>query len=198
MPLHYVLSEVAICLASGWGASRLFRDQQAIGAFGVALFAVAAIVGIVRIATGLDELLAPAHRFASQAGGTLALALIVSQIAKHRGWTPSLLTILPCASATAALAALAGGLLGSFVFLALLALGTFLLATHSHSKRRALGVIGFASMAPNILFVRQSPILDPAVSWHAYHLITALWLVAIVAALHPAPTQSADLAPSSR
>lgn len=198
MPLHYVLSEVAICLASGWGASRLFQDRQAIGAFGVALFAVAAIVGIVRIATGLDELLAPAHRFASQAGGAFALALIVSQIAKHRGWTPSLLTTLTCAIAAAALLALAGGILGGLVFLALLAFGAFLLATHSHSKGRVLGGIGFASMAPNILFVRQSPLLDPAVSWHAYHLTTALWLIAIVAALHPAPTQSADLAPSSR
>ncbi len=198
MPLHYVLSEVAICLASGWGANRLFRDQQAIGAFGVALFAVAAIIGIVRIATGLDELLAPAHRFASQAGGTFALALIVLQIAKHRGWTPSLLTPLTCAIAAAALPALAGGILGGLVFLALLAFGALLLATYSHSKRRVLSVIGFASMAPNILFVRQSPILDPAVSWHAYHLITALWLIAIVVALHPAPTHSANPAQSSR
>jgi len=48
-------------------------------------------------------------------------------------------------------------------------------------------------MAPNILFVRQSPILDPALSWHAYHVITALWLIAIVAALHPAPSHSANL-----
>jgi hypothetical protein len=83
------------------------------------------------------------------------------------------------------------------MFLALLAFGTLLLATHSHSKRRVLGVIGFASMAPNILFVRQSPILDPAVSWHAYHLITALWLIALVAALHPAPSHSANIAPAS-
>ncbi len=196
MPFHYVFSEVAICLASGWGASRLFRDQQAIGAFGVALFAVAAIIGIVRIATGADELLAPAHRFASQAGGTFALALIVSQIAKHRGWTPSLLAILACAGG-GALTALAGGALGGLVFLALLAFGVLLVATHPDSKRRAFSAIGFASMGPNILFVRQSSILDPAVSWHAYHLITALWLIAVVASLRPTPGHSANLASSS-
>ncbi|MEQ1489167.1 MAG: hypothetical protein ABL932_01320 [Terricaulis sp.] len=185
MPFHYMFSEIAICLASGWGAGRLFRDRQAIGAFGVGLFALAATIGIVRIATGADALLAPAHRFASQAGGIFALALIVSQIAKNRGWTPSLWTILACASAAAAPAALAGPVLGAFIFLALLAFGTFLLATNSHSKRRVPAAIWFASMAPNILLVRQSPILDPAVSWHAYHLITALWLIAIVAALRP-------------
>ncbi|MEQ1819192.1 MAG: hypothetical protein ABL871_11335 [Terricaulis sp.] len=196
MPFHYVFSEVAICLASGWGASRLFRDQQAIGAFGVALFAVAAIIGIVRIATGADELLAPAHRFASQAGGTFGLVLIVSQIAKHRGWEPSLLAILASAVA-AGLAAVAGGVLGSLIFLALLTCGTLLLATNFRRSGRALAVIGFASMAPNILFVRQSASLDPAVSWHAYHVITALWLIAIVAALHPAPNHSADLLPAS-
>jgi hypothetical protein len=196
MPFHYMISEVAICLASGWGASRLFRDQQAIGAFGVALFGAAATIGVIRIA-GADELLAPAHRFASQVGGIFALALIVSQIAENRGCTPSLLTILTSAIAAAALVALAGGAFGGLVFLALLAFGTLLLATHSHSKRRALGVFGFASMAPNILFVRQSPILDPAVSWHAYHLITALWLIAIVAALYRAPNHSADVVPAS-
>ncbi len=192
MPFHYMFSEVAICLASSWGAIRLFRAHQAIGAIGVALFAIAATIGVIRIATGANEILAPVHRFASQAGGTFSLVLIVSQIAKHLQWKPSILAILASA-AVAGLVAFAGGVLGALVFLALLACGTLLLATNSHSRGRALAVIGFASMAPNILFVRQSPILDPALSWHAYHVITALWLIAIVAALHPAPSHSANL-----
>ena len=170
----------------------MFRAHQAIGAIGVALFAIAATIGVIRIATGANEILAPVHRFASQAGGTFALVLIVSQIAKHLQWKPSILAILASA-AVAGLVAFAGGVLGALVFLALLACGTLLLATNSHSRGRALAVIGFASMAPNILFVRQSPILDPALSWHAYHVITALWLIAIVAALHPAPSHSANL-----
>ncbi|MBK8545622.1 MAG: hypothetical protein IPL62_20100 [Caulobacteraceae bacterium] len=62
----------------------------------MALFAIAATIGVIRIATGANEILAPVHRFALQAGGTFALVLIVSQIAKHLQWKPSILAILAC------------------------------------------------------------------------------------------------------
>ncbi|ANP45746.1 hypothetical protein [Candidatus Viadribacter manganicus] len=197
MPLHYIISELAISMVSAWGAWRLVRAQQLLGASGVALFALAAAIGILRIASGAEALLAPAHRLASQAGGTFALVLIVAQIAKHRGWTAPLLVI--CAGASgAALASLASAVLGGLIFLVLLVVGAALLATQPHSKHRALAALGFVLMAPNILFIRQSVFLDPALSWHGFHFITALWLIGVVAALRSAQQRSAEPLASHR
>ena len=88
-------------------------------------------------------------------------------------------------------AALKGAEWGALVFLGLLATGAILLATHGGGIRKAFLAIWFAVMAPNILFVRQSPLLDPAASWHAYHLIIAVWLIAVIAGLKQ--TQAASL-----
>jgi len=183
MPLHYTLSEIAICAAAVWGAHRLWLDGQALGSIGVMFFGLAAIIGITRIASGAEELLAPAHRLAAQAGGVFGLVLIVSEVARLRGWRLPLMAVVTCAGVTA-FAAVTGGAWGGLIFLVLIAAGALILATQSGRKHRAYLATGFALMAPNLLLVRQSPFLDAAASWHAYHFLTALWLVAVVAGLH--------------
>ena len=192
MPYHYMLSEIAICVAAVWGAHRLRLNGQALGSAGVLFFGLAALIGIIRIASGADEALAPAHRFAAQAGGAFGLVLIVSAIARLRGWTLPLAAVLAAAGVAAA-AMTTGGASGGLVFVVLLLIGSLAFATDSGRKRRASLAVGFALMAANILVVRQSPFLDTAVSWHAYHLFTALWLVAVIAGL-----QSSRNAPLNR
>ncbi len=185
MPLHYVMSEIAICIAAVWGAHRLWLNRRVSGAVGVMFYGLAALTGIVRIASGADDVFAPAHRLVSQAGGAAGLVLIVSEMARLRGLSLPLWVVLTGAGA-ASLAALQPAAWGGLVFLGLLAAGVILLAADGGRKRGRMLALWFAVMAPNILLVRRSPLLDPGVSWHAYHLITAFWLVAVIAALRPA------------
>jgi len=182
VPLHYMLSEIAICIAAIWGAHRLWLSGQPLGSVGVVLYGLAALIGVIRIAAGADEVFAPAHRFVSQAGGLVGLVLIVSEIARFRGLDfPLWAVLISCGCAI--LVTLAGAVWSGLVFLSLLATGAILLAMRGGGGRRILLAIWFAVMVPNILFVRQSPVLDPAASWHAYHLIIAVWLIAVIAGL---------------
>lgn len=190
MPLHYVLSEIPICMAAIWGAHRLWLNRQSLGSVGVMFYGLAALTGVIRITTGAEDVLAPAHRLVSQAGGVVGLVLIVSEIARLRGLKLPLWVVLISAGFVA-LATLKGAAWGGLVFLCLLATGAVLLATRGGGKRKPFLAIWFAVMAPNILFVRQSPVLDPAISWHAYHLIIAVWLIAVIAGLKQ--TQSGSL-----
>lgn len=196
MPLHYVLSEIAICIAAIWGAHRLWRNRQALGSVGVMFYGLAALIGVIRIASGADEVFAPAHRLVSQAGGVVGLVLIVSEIARLRGLKLPLWAVLISAG-FAMLATLQGAAWGGLVFLCLLATGGILLAMHGGGKRKTFVAIWFAVMAPNILFVRQSPALDPAASWHAYHFIIAVWLIAVIAGLKQTQTGSLSRALSA-
>lgn len=91
-------------------------------------------------------------------------------------------------AAIATLAVLESPAWGGLVFFGLIAAGAILLASHGGRERRILLAIWFAVMAPNILFVRQSTVLDPAASWHAYHLIIAVWLIAVIAGLQQTQT----------
>jgi hypothetical protein len=188
MPLHYMLSEIVICAVALWGALRLWLNRRTLGSIGVMFFGLAALIGIIRIASGADEILAPAHRFASQAGGAFGLVLIVSEVIRLRAWRVPLPAVVTSAG-VAALAVVTGGAWGGMVFFVLLLTGALLIATHSGRKLRGLLAMGFAIMAPNILFVRQSPFLGTDASWHAYHLFTALWLVAVIAGLQSAQTE---------
>lgn len=189
MPLHYMLSEIAICIAAIWGAHRLWLNRQSLGSVGVMFYGLAALIGVIRIASGADEVFAPAHRLVSQAGGVVGLVLIVSEIARLRGLKLPLWAVLIFAG-FATLAALKSAAWGGLVFLGLLATGAILLTTYGGRKHKTFLAVWFAVMAPNILFVRQSPFLDPAASWHAYHLIIAVWLIAVIAVLKQTQTGS--------
>jgi len=196
MPLHFTLSELAIFVVALWGALRLRLNGQTLGSIGVMFFGLAALIGIIRITSGADEMLAPAHRFAAQAGGAFGLVLIVSEVTRLRGWRVPLPAVVTSAG-VAALAVVTGGAWGGLVFLVLLLTGALVIATHTGRKLRALRAMGFAVMAPNILFVRQSPFLDAGASWHAYHLVTALWLVAVIAGLQSAQVEAPKRASSA-
>jgi hypothetical protein len=196
MPLHFTLSELAIFVVALWGAPRLWLNGQALGSIGVMFFGLAALIGIIRITSGADEMLAPAHRFAAQAGGAFGLVLIVSEVTRLRGWRVPLPAVVTSAG-VAALAVVTGGAWGGLVFLVLLLTGALVIATHTGRKLRALRAMGFAVMAPNILFVRQSPFLDAGASWHAYHLVTALWLFAVIAGLQSAQVEAPKRASSA-
>ncbi len=158
-----------------------------LAALGVALFGLAAMVGIGRILLDGDAVFASAHRSVAQAGGTFGVVLIVSAIAGLRGWRAPNVAVVVGAAAAASVAAYQASF-GGVVFLAVLAVGVIALAGLPGGNNRIMTCLGFALMAPNILVVRQTELLEPSMRWHAYHLIVALWLgVAVVALLSARP-----------
>ena len=77
MPPHYALSDAFIVLVTIFAGNALRENGQNLLAFAMACFGIAAAVGVVRFAGGLQDELASLHSGASQylgLVGTLAVA----------------------------------------------------------------------------------------------------------------------------
>ena len=171
MPIHYALTDALVALVAIWGAWRLVRTHKTIAAFGLALFGLAGVIGTIRITSGLVEPLAAVHKMASQLGGVAGLTLLLCQILQDTGWRVGKRVSFSAAIIFAALGAafpMAGAVLFGLMLVA--ALAFFL------KVRSLLGAIGFTLMLINMIFVRQSALLGPDVSWHLYHVLVAAWL----------------------
>lgn len=171
MPIHYALTDAQVALVAIWGGWRLMRTHKTIAAFGFALFGLAGAIGTIRITSGLVEPLAAVHKMASQLGGLAGLSLLLCQILQDTGWRVGKRVSFSAALLCAALGAttpLTGAIL--FVVMLVAALAFFL------KVRSPIAAIGFALMLINMVFVRQSTLLGPDVSWHLYHVLVAAWL----------------------
>lgn len=183
MPLHYALTDGLVALVAAWGVWRLLRAGQALAALGLAMFGIAGAIGVTRIITGAGESLAPAHRFASQIGGLFGLWLIVSQFWTNRGRHAQPALRLGLAAGIAGLAVLIP-VIGAIGFVAGLLCGIVLLWLGKGVGRRDVSLaLGFGLMLPNVVLIRQSPLLGADLGWHLYHIIVALWLALTVRAL---------------
>jgi len=183
MPLHYALTDGLVALVAAWGVWRLLRAGQPIAALGLAMFGIAGAIGVTRITTGAGESLAPAHRFVSQIGGVFGLWLIVSQFWANRGGRASPALRLITAAAIAGLA-IRYPVVGAGGFVIGLVCGVALLWLGDGAGRRGTAAaLGFGLMLPNVLLIRQSPLLGADLGWHLYHIIVALWLALTVRAL---------------
>ncbi|OYU16185.1 MAG: hypothetical protein CFE37_02240 [Alphaproteobacteria bacterium PA4] len=178
MPLHYALTDGLVALVGLLGALWLWRRGLSLGAAGVALFGLAGAIGVTRITSGAIDSLAGIHRFASQVGGLAGLWLITAEIARGHGWR--LASPLIIIAAITALAVLVPASLPPLFILGLLAGCALLWFGDGPQQRAPFAALGFALMLPNVLFVRQAPLLTPDLRWHVYHLLVALWLLLIV------------------
>ena len=191
MPLHYALTDGLVCAVAVWGAWHLMRANKPVGALGVALFGLAAAIGTVRVTSGLIEPLGLAHRFASQIGGLLGLLLILWQIFEatigpiRRFYglaicvsAVGLAIIIPVAGAPIYVLALLGGI-------------ALFVLDRKGGKPNLRAALGFGVMLPNVLFLRQSSLLGPDLSWHLFHCFIALWLILTVLALTPKQVERA-------
>ena len=184
MPLHYALTDALVMLVAAWGVWRMVQSRQPIAALGIALFGMAGAIGTVRITAGLDEQLAGIHKMTSQLGGVAGTALLLSQILRHQNHAHSTAVSLFAALAAMAVAALFPAA-GAALFIAML-VGAIALLLRA---RAYLGAAVFTLMLINVLLIRQSARLGPDVSWHAYHVIVAIWLACTAAYLaKPAST----------
>ena len=171
MPLHYALTDALVALVAARGAWRMLQSHQPVAALGFALFALAGLIGTVRITSGQIEQMAMLHKMASQVGGLAGLVLLLSQIVRKQLWSHT-----PTASMLAAVVALAiatiAPAIGAALFVVMLLVAIALLL----KGRAHAGAAGFALMLVNVTLVRQSVLLGPDISWHGYHVIVAIWL----------------------
>lgn len=176
---HYALSELAIVMVALVAARDLVRRHIGLAAAGIAIFGLAAAIGVVRFASGEFAALAAIHKIISQAGGATAMGLIGLQLAKLGGLgvvTPRPLIVLATVVAALAIPALATPL-----FLFWLLAATLLAATlpARAAWQRWIRAAAVGSFVLNVLLVRRSPVLGPDISWHLFHVLVALWLFAL-------------------
>ncbi|MFM9852143.1 MAG: hypothetical protein ACKVOJ_04935 [Sphingomonadaceae bacterium] len=171
MPLHYALTDALVALVAAWGAWQMQQSRQPVAVFGFALFALAGLIGTVRITSGQIEQMAMLHKMASQLGGLAGLVLLLSQIVRKQLWSHTPTASMLAAVVALAIAAIAPAI-GAALFIAMLLVALTLLL----KARAFVGAAGFALMLLGAILVRQSGILGPDISWHAYHVIVAIWL----------------------
>jgi hypothetical protein len=183
VPTHYALSDGLVALVGAWGAWRLVRSRQLLAAVGIALFGVAGAIGAARFGSGLVDPWAAVHRLASQIGGLAGLGLVLSEILKMTGRHHSPLTSVIGAATVAGLSVVVPAA-GAILFVAGLLGGVLLLGLGKGPVRPNIrGALGFGLMLPNVILVRQSPLLGADMRWHLYHVFVALWLAITVVLL---------------
>ena len=186
MPTHYAASELLIVLVALWTARALWRQNMGHGALGTLLFGTAAALGAVKFSLGVrHEGFIALHQLASQFGGLVGVMLFTHQlmtssdilqkwVPRHRGF-----------AALVALVAFVLPLARVPLFL-IWSLGLIVLCA-TRTPQIALAAPVKAAMAAimllNVLVLRQAAWLTPAVSWHAFHIVVAVWLLAICALL---------------
>ena len=187
---HYALSELLIVLAGVGAAQACFSQGHKAAALGILLFSGAAALGVVRF--GLDRdgsliaALADVHRLAGTLGGTAAMMALVYDLLARRAsgvhWAGSRgqrRYMLTAALALAFAMAFPPLIVPLFAIWSLLFIT---LATRSATLLQlppARVFVLSALMLLNVLLFRQAAWLSPAMSWHIFHVLTAIWLAGL-------------------
>ena len=198
---HYALSEILIVLAGSWTIIQLNADGRKAACIGIGLFTLAAALGVVRfglsgIVDGLIDILAVPHRLAGTLGGTAGLAALVYE-AYTRGTSGPLgfplRTISGCALAL--VLAFAYPALAVPFFLAYMLAFIFMAARYANAlgHQPLVTVAISALMLVNVLVFRQASWLSPAMSWHVFHILVAIWLVGLGWLFRESPTKQAAI-----
>lgn len=185
---HYAISEALIVLAGLWAAPRLYRQARPAAAFAIMLFSFAALLGVIRFAFDRQAEMAEIHRLAGTLGGLAAMMALVFEMIDRRGvrldnWRRRYL-----------LAAALG--LGLAISLAWLRVPLFLLLSVTFiilvvksapllGRRVPVAMMMAGIMLVNVVVFRQAAWLSPAVAWHVFHVLVAVWLVALGLLLYP-------------
>lgn len=196
MPAHYALSEAVLVVAAIWCALRVWRNGSRMAAAGSALIGIAAAIGTVRFGLSAHEQLEAIHKLVSRVGGLIGGALIAVDVVKvfvSPGHRDLAAWLAPLVAATGIAVAFVWP--PAAVFVVLMFTGAPVLAvlfgTSGPLSGRLMATALTSIMLLNILLVQRSPVLGPDISWHAYHLLIAVWLVAIAIIVTPRPTMAA-------
>jgi hypothetical protein len=181
----FAISELFIVAAAIWCVLRLTQRQMWLAAFGSAVLGAIATLGAYRYGFNQLSELASFHKNASQTGGAIAIIFIGAQflailpLIKERVLTKGMvaLTILTSISAVVTMPLVGMGLVIVWI-LAPIVVTAYVRHENLATRFYLCGLM--AIFLFNFLIVRQSSILGPSYSWHIYHTLIAIWLIAVV------------------
>ena len=172
---HYAITEICVVLAAVYAAYKLFPQSHRLAAFGAVVMGAVAALGSWRFASGQFEALEAVHLNAAMQGGLVSMMFIGADIIlkapAHKYKRAALISLMLVSLLVSSYALKAVPLL-SLIWLLLATMSVAIYAQSSRFK----AVCAMSLMLVGLLLVRKSPYLDPAVSFHLYHLIIAAWL----------------------
>lgn len=183
LPQHYALTEAVAAVAGAFAIARTARVSPWFAA-GLAPFALAALVGTIRISAGLAGSIEDIHQFLSRSGALFGLGCMVGVLAVRNAWLPPLLGV-----ASAALAVLVPGAVSpAFIVLGLVGA---VFAYRANPGRAPQTAASFAFLLVGRLATDPLRAAHPALAWHSFHLAVAIWLLLL--AILVAPRQQRQL-----
>ena len=178
LPIHYALSEAAIVAAATYAVVLAWPVNRWI-AIGLATMALAALIGVIRIAMGVSGFMITLHEFLSRYGALLGLGIIFGAMLVRGQMMQSQLLPLLLGLAAVSLVffvpALATPLLGAFI------LGGAVLAYRAALDHRILAAASFAFLICAAFLSAPLRANYPAFGWHVFHMLVAAWFVLVAA-----------------
>lgn len=186
-PIHYALSEALIVVAAIFAIARIWHLNRWF-AIGLAVVALAGLVGAIRIVGGMTGDIVILHDFLSRYGALFGLGCMVGAL---QGWQNPLPLILGLAAATMAMALPIAGP----PIMAILLLGGAAFAYRGAPDTKLLAAISFGSLVLAPFASAPFRPNDLAVAWHMFHTLVAAWfvLVGVFVATSLAPRREAAL-----
>ncbi|UVO55434.1 hypothetical protein [Sphingomonas sp. SUN039] len=189
LPTHYALSELLLAVAGGFAIVRAGRISTWF-AIGLAPVALAGLVGAIRIAAGMTGFIVDLHGFLSRPAALFGLACLVAVLLRRQWWLPPVLGIVAMAIAVFAPAAT------PLLFIGLTAAGA-VLAYRAATDRALLSAVSFAGLLIAILASMPFRSTQPALAWHLFHTLVAVWFVLVAAFVVPILQAQSPTAPAS-
>jgi hypothetical protein len=173
LPLHFALSEALIAVAAIYAVAQTWRVDRWL-AVGLAAIAAAAFVAVIRIAARMTGEIVILHEFLSQYGTLFGLGCLCGALLGWRAWLPPVL---------GAVVAVLGMTFPEAhpLLLAALILGGAALAYRSTADRKFLAAGSFAFLLLAGLASMPFRADYPALGWHIFHTLVAVWYVLVVA-----------------
>jgi hypothetical protein len=186
--MHFAASELILtiaCLGAMW---TLWNRSIRFAAIAMGILGLAAGLGTIRFAFGLGPEFASVHRMISQQGGLIAAGLIALSLVDGVVSPERRLSFLLVTGGAVAVSVIAGLINSGLQPLILLAWATIIMLLSPLQPFQNIGTrllaFTFAAILPlNALIVRRSPALGVDLSWHLYHVLLAVWVVALAAIL---------------
>ena len=166
-----------VAVAGGFAIVRAGRISTWF-AIGLAPFALAGLVGAIRIAVGMTGVIVDLHAFLSRPAALFGLACLVAVLLRRQSWLPPVLGSVAMAIAVFATATT------PLLFIGLTGAGA-ILAYRAATDRALLSAVSFAGLLIAILASMPFRSAQPALAWHLFHTLVAVWFVLVAAYVIP-------------
>ncbi len=182
---HYFVTEALIVISALFFGLRLVQRQKYLAAMGIALFGLAAAIGVYRFGFGKISELADVHKMAGQIGGLAGMSLIASEFVREK---QKRLLVLFLAFVCLVIAYIKPGLsVPLFLLWSLLVIAGTFISVEGSKSRKIKWTLGASLMLFAVIFVRRSPFLGPEMAWHAFHSLVTIWIIVIATVFFKKP-----------